>query len=107
MKKYRYTSPKYPITKKDLKWVSLEQMLKKASKNKLFDKAYREETQRLRLAKQIRELRTSKRLTQKAVAKRADMPQSVIARIESGDRGISVDTLGRIAHTLGKEVQLV
>ena len=107
MKKYTYSSPNYPITKRDLKWVSFEQLLKKASKSKAFRKAYREEMQRLRLAKQIRELRTSKRLTQKAVAKRADMPQSVIARVESGSRGISVDTLGKIAHTLGKEVQLV
>lgn len=96
-----------PITEKDLKWHSLEEVFRKASKSKVFREAYREETQRLRLAKQIRELRTSKRLTQKAVAKRADMPQSVIARIESGDRGISVDTLGRVAHTFGKEVQLV
>ena len=47
------------------------------------------------------------RVIQWAVAQKSGMPQSVIARIESGDRGISVDTLGRIAHTLGKEVQLV
>ncbi len=95
------------ITKKDLKWHSLEDVFRQASKSNAFQQSYRGEVVRLRLAKQIRELRTGQRLTQHLVAKRANMPQSVIARVESGDRGISVDTLGKIAHTLGKEVQLV
>lgn len=95
------------ITKKDLKWHTLDEVFRKAAKSKAFREAYHEEMLRIRLAKQIRTLRTAQRLTQKAVAKRADMPQSVIARVESGSRGISVDTLGKIAHTLGKEVQLV
>ena len=98
---------KIKISEKDLKWRSFEEVLTDLSKNKAFREAYTEESARRRLAKQIRELRIAHHLTQKAVAKRADMPQSVIARIEGGDRGISVDTLGRVAHTLGKEVQLV
>ena len=95
------------ITKQDLKWHSFEEVFKTLSKSKAFQKAYAEEITRRRLAKQIHDLRIARRLTQKTVAKRADMPQSVIARIESGDRAISVDTLGRIARTFGKEVQLV
>ena len=94
------------ITGKDLKSRSFEQVFTDLSKSKAFREAYAEEHERRRLAKQIRNLRIAQRLTQKAVAKRASMPQSVIARIESGDRGISVDTLGRVAHTFGKEVQL-
>lgn len=95
------------ITEKDLKWHTLEEVLTSVSKSSAFRKAYAEEVVRRRLAKQIRELRKGQRLTQQVVAKRAHMPQSVIARVESGDRGISVDTLGKIAHTFGKEVQLV
>lgn len=94
-------------TKKDLKWRSFEDVFKGLSKSKAFRDAYAEEITRRRLAKQIRDIRTSHRLTQHTVAQRSGMPQSVIARIESGGRGISVDTLGRVAHTLGKEVQLV
>ncbi len=70
-------------------------------------KAHSKETRCLRLAKQIRALRIAHRMTQRVVAQRSGMPQSVIARIESGSRGISVDTLGRVAHALGKKVQLV
>ncbi len=94
-------------TTHDLKWHSFEEVFGKVSKKKDFQKAYSEEIVRLRLAKQIRELRISHHMTQQIVAKKAGMPQSVIARIESGDRGISVETLGKIAHTLGKEVRLV
>ncbi|MBI4093559.1 helix-turn-helix transcriptional regulator [Candidatus Kaiserbacteria bacterium] len=98
---------KQKITEKDLKWHTFDEVLAHLSKSKAFREAYAEERARRRLARQIRDLREAQRLTQLAVARRADMPQSVIARVESGDRGISVDTLGKIAHTLGKEVQLV
>ena len=91
----------------NLEWHSFDEVFGKVSKKKEFRKAYDEEIIRLRLARQIRAIRTDSRMTQLVVAQRSGMPQSVIARIESGDRGISVDTLGRIAHTLGKEVQLV
>lgn len=95
------------ITKKDLKSRSFEEVVADLSKSKAFQKAYAEEVVRRRLAKQIRSLRTAHQMTQRTMAQKSGMPQSVIARIESGDRGISVDTLGRVAHTLGKEVQLV
>lgn len=91
----------------NLQWHSFDEVFGKNSKKKEFLRAYDEEVVRLRLARQIRDIRTTSRMTQLVVAQRSGMPQSVIARIESGDRGISVDTLGRIAYTLGKEVQLV
>ncbi|MEK7126322.1 MAG: helix-turn-helix transcriptional regulator [Patescibacteria group bacterium] len=90
-----------------LTWHSFNEVFGKIYKKKEFRRAYDEEVVRLRLARQIRDLRSSNQMTQLVVAQKSGMPQSVIARIESGDRGISVDTLGRIAHTLGKEVQLV
>jgi ribosome-binding protein aMBF1 (putative translation factor) len=91
----------------NFQWHSFDEVFGKVSKKKEFRRAYEEEIVRLRLAKQIRDIRTTSRMTQGVVAQKSGMPQSVIARIESGDRGITLDTLGRIAHTLGKEVQLV
>jgi len=70
-------------------------------------RAYKEEVTRLNLVRQIRELRLAKKLTQKAVAKRANMPQSVVARLESGEHSFSLDTLQRIAYVFNKEVHLV
>lgn len=96
-----------PITGKELKWVSAEQVFKKARKSKVFRRAYDEELARLKLAKTIRESRLSRKMTQAAVARKVDMPQSVIARLESGTHSVSVDTLSKIAVALGKQVELV
>ncbi|OGZ08733.1 MAG: hypothetical protein A2762_00025 [Candidatus Lloydbacteria bacterium RIFCSPHIGHO2_01_FULL_54_11] len=85
---------------------SFESVLKEFSKDKEFVRAYNEELQRHRLAKQIRSLRIAQNMTQRFVAQKTGMPQSVIARIESGQSGISLDTLGRVAHAFGKDIQL-
>ena len=85
---------------------TFNQVLNKASKSDTFKKSYNEELALLRLASEIKRFRTEKQLTQKVMAERAHMPQSVIARIESGKASISLTTLNRIAQVLGKEVQL-
>lgn len=88
-------------------WTSFETALKKELKNKTFKKTYSEELSRLRLAKTVRESRLSRNMTQAAVAQKIDMPQSVIARLESGTHSVSVDTLSKIAVALGKQVELI
>jgi DNA-binding XRE family transcriptional regulator len=90
-----------------LKWHSFQEVFDKGSKSKEFRKGYRDEMTRLRLSKQIKHLRSAKKLTQKAVAQRAGMPQSVIARLESGEHSFSLDTLERIAGVFDKKIQLV
>ncbi len=101
------TRLKLPKTKKDLKWYTLKEVFGKASKTKAFRLGYAQESARIELAQTIREMRKKKRYTQAAVAKLADMPQSVIARLESGEHGVSVETLSKVAHALGKKIQLV
>lgn len=86
---------------------TFNEVFSEVSKDESFKQAYNEEITRLRLAQEVRLLRTKKHLTQEGVAQKAGMPQSVVARIESGERSVSVDTLGRIAYALGKEVHLV
>lgn len=90
-----------------LEFYTMDEVFKKASKSKAFIKSYNEEAMRLNLVVEIKRVRKEKRMTQLAVAKKAKMPQSVIARIESGQHSISLATLNRIAHALGKRVQLV
>ena len=91
----------------DFVFYSHNEVLKEQLKSKKFRKAYAEEIARLNLVRQIRELRIARKLTQKTVAKRANMPQSVVARLESGEHSFSLDTLQRIAFVYGKEVRLV
>ena len=96
-----------PTKKEDLKWYTLEEVFAKAEKKKGFREAYAAEHARLEMIRRLREQRAAKRMTQKAVAQKADMPQSVIARAESGSRDMTMETLIRIAHAVGKRVQLV
>ena len=86
---------------------SAEEVFKKHAHSKEFKQAYEEESARLKLVGQIRKLRAAKRLTQKAVAKRAQMPQSVVARLESGEHSFSLGTLARVARVFNKEVEFV
>lgn len=90
--------------KEKIKLYSFNQTFKKRSP--AFKRGYKEESNRIALAAKIRELREGRKLTQFAVAKEAEMPQSVIARIESGEHSVSVDTLARVAHALGKKVTI-
>lgn len=90
-----------------IKTVSFEQVVAEASRSREFREEYAEELLTLRLAEEIKKVRNEKKLTQAAVAKKAKMPQSVIARIESGKHTVSLGTLDRIAHALDKKVQIV
>src|SRR3989344_7438113 len=96
-----------PKSGKELKWYTFDQTFSKVLKNKRSRKAYEEEVARRRLAQRVKESREAKKLTQAAVARKVDMPQSVIARLESGSHGISLDTLSKVAHALGKKVTIV
>jgi len=62
---------------------------------------------KMELKKQIREIRITKRMSQKTLAKRAGMTQSMIARVENTRHGFSYDTIYKIATALGKQIQLV
>lgn len=95
------------LRKKGLVFYDADDVLRKRMRSKVFRKAYEEEMARLNLVQQIRELRLAKKLTQKTVAKRANMPQSVVARLESGEHSFSLDTLQRIAYVFDKKVKLV
>ncbi|MFH1170221.1 MAG: helix-turn-helix transcriptional regulator [Candidatus Vogelbacteria bacterium] len=96
------------VSKKDeLKFYTFDEAFGKYFRSKKFQKAYDEELARLKLAHQIRTMRRYQKLTQKETAKKARMPQSVIARIESGTHGYSLGTLSRIASVFNKEIQLV
>jgi len=97
---------KTKTTSKSVREYSFEEVFKDSFKSKVFRKEYNEEVVRLKLANQVRDMRMSKHLTQKKVAERADMPQSVVARVESGSHSFSLGTINRIAQVFEKELQL-
>lgn len=106
-KKNKKNRVSIPIRKEDLVSTSLEDVIKESMKEPGFRRGYNEAMDRIRLAKQLYDIRKLKRMTQKTVAQRTGMPQSVIARIESGKHGMSIETLTKMAVALGKQVTLV
>ncbi len=84
-----------------------ENVFKKSLKSEVFQRAYKEEIERLHLVMQMREAREAKKMTQAMLAKKTNMSQSVIARMESGRKGLSLATLSRVAAALGKQLTLV
>ena len=54
----------------------------------------------------VREARKRAGLTQSALAERAGVPQSTIARIESGARAPSTDMVERLVHAAGFEIRV-
>lgn len=63
------------------------------------------ESLRLESAVALLKAREDAGLTQRELAKRVDVPQSTIARIEQGNN-TSVDTLSKIANALGKKLKV-
>ncbi|MBI4085722.1 MAG: helix-turn-helix transcriptional regulator [Candidatus Liptonbacteria bacterium] len=88
-------------------FTSLDTIIRKKLANRRFRASFTEETNRLQLAREIRGLRAKRNMTQKEVAAEANMPQSVVARIESGTHSVSIATLHKIAGVFEKRVGLV
>ena len=81
--------------------------LKEQLKDHAVREAYEEEGLFVELAIQIGRLRERKSLTQRALAKRLHTSQQTISRIESPRNGsLSLRTLVKLAHALGKEVKV-
>lgn len=90
-----------------LKFITFEKALQRKLKSVPFKKAFDEEIGRLQLAHDIKILRQKKKMTQKQVAVKTDMPQSVIARIESGRYNASAVTLHKLAEVFNKRIGFI
>lgn len=89
------------------KFYTFEEVLRKQFKIKGFKEGYEKEVARLSMVYQIKQARLSRKMTQRSLSKKAGMPQSVIARLESGRQGLSFATISKIATALDKKIQLV
>lgn len=78
----------------------------KFQRNKEYQKLLQEEKEILDIAIQIIEARNKRKITQVQLAKKAGMPQSQIARIESGHHNITLGTLNKVANALNLRVKI-
>ncbi|PIP24539.1 MAG: transcriptional regulator [Candidatus Nealsonbacteria bacterium CG23_combo_of_CG06-09_8_20_14_all_37_18] len=91
---------------KKVVYLSFERYLAQQMKNKAFRRAYEEESQRLRIAYRILQLRKKQKLSQKELARRLDTTQSAVARMETGQQNFTTDTLQKIASVFEKDLKI-
>jgi transcriptional regulator with XRE-family HTH domain len=58
-------------------------------------------TARITLARNIRQLRVKKAISQEALAELAGLHRTYLGSIERGERNVSIDNIGRLAGALG------
>jgi len=91
---------------KKIIYPSFERYLAQQIKNKVFRRAYEEESQRLRIAYRILQLRKKQKLSQKELAQKLNTTQSVVARMEAGQQNFTTDTLQKIASAFKRELKI-
>lgn len=91
---------------KKIVYPSFERYLAQQMKNRVFRKAYEEESQRLEIAYRILQLRKRQRLSQKELARKLRTTQSVVARMEAGQQNFTTDTLQKIASIFNRELKI-
>ena len=81
--------------------------LKRELKRPAFRKAFEEERAKVALAQKIAELRRESRLNQTELAEKLHVSQQYVSRLETGmEKNLTIDTLVRIAVTLGRDVRI-
>jgi transcriptional regulator with XRE-family HTH domain len=75
-------------------------------KDPAFRQAWEESELNYQIARALIKLRLDLNLTQQELARKAGVPQSVIARLESGKHSPSLRSLEKISNKLGLQVKL-
>ncbi|HLN17328.1 MAG TPA: helix-turn-helix transcriptional regulator [Acidimicrobiales bacterium] len=81
-----------------------EDIAKRTERNPDFPELMAEAARRRQLLRTLTEARVAEGLSQTAVAARMGSSQSVVARIEGGNRDVRLSTLMRYAKAVGREI---
>ena len=85
---------------------SFEEFKKEALKNPKVAEEYKKLAPRYELISGFIKLRIKKGLTQAEVAKKIGTKQSAIARIESGDENLTIDSVQKMSEALGGKLKI-
>lgn len=92
------------MTRKKIKLRSFFDDFKAEVKDPEFRRGVQEEYRKLELSLEVMRLRKAVKLTQAQLAKKLKTNQSAIARIESGQENITIETLSKIAAAFKKRL---
>ena len=79
---------------------------KRETRNPNFRKELDEERRNLRVGMLIRELRLQRGMTQEELAQEVRTTKSAISRLENHSENMTLATLEKVAHALGKVVHI-
>ena len=88
------------------KRVTVDDWLKEELRDEGFRLRWNEREAAYKVARELIRLRKKQGLSQTEVARRAGLKQPAIARLESGAVKPTLDTIQRVAHALGREVEI-
>lgn len=86
--------------------LSYETLKKKWLQDPDFKKEYDALKPEFEIARVLIEARFKSHLSQKQVAEKMKTTQSVIARLESGQQNVSINTLRRYAKAVGRNIKI-
>jgi predicted transcriptional regulator len=86
--------------------VTVDDWLKEELQDEGFRLLWTEREAAYRVARELVRLRKKQGLSQSEVARRAGLKQPAIARLESGAVKPTLDTIQRVAHALGRELEI-
>lgn len=85
-----------------------KEYLKRQLRDERFEKEFRREKRRLRVAYDIHSARLKQGLTQKALADKAGVTQQMVSRVETAsEANMAYNTISKLADALGMDVGLV
>lgn len=85
---------------------TLRQYLKGEMEDPEFRRLYQEADIELRVALEITKAREAAKMTQRQLAEALKTKQQTVSRIERGAQNVTIETLDRIAHVLGRDLQV-
>ena len=88
------------------KRVTVDDWLAEELQDEEFRLLWNEREAAYKVARELIRLRKKQGLSQSEVARRAGLKQPAIARLESGAVRPTLDTIQRVAHALGREVEV-
>ena len=86
--------------------ISFTEELKRDLKDPKFRAAFEKAGERIEAAYAITEMRHKAKMTQKELAKKMKVSQSVVARIEQGSQNLTIGTLMKLANVCGKKLKI-
>jgi transcriptional regulator with XRE-family HTH domain len=86
--------------------VTVGDWLKEEMRDEEFRLLWRDREAAYKVARELIRLRKKQGLSQSEVARRAGLKQPAIARLESGAVKPTLDIIQRVAHVLGREIEV-